>query len=75
MKYAYREAVTHGRYTFKLDDIWVYDEYNDALHHLQTDRRLYEASPEYSVQVVADDHFFASDGEACIERFITDRYE
>lgn len=75
MKYAYREAVTHGRYTFKLDDIWVYDEYKDALYHLQTDRMWYEANPEYSVQVVADDHFFASDGEACIERFITNRNE
>lgn len=75
MKYAYREAVTHGRYTLKLDDIWVYDKYDDALQVLQIDRKLYESSPEYSVLVVADDHFFASDGQACIERFITDRYE
>ena len=70
IRYAYREAVTQGRFTHKVDDIWVYDDYNEALRDLQSDRKLYEVSPEYSVQVIAEDYFVASDGQVRIERYI-----
>lgn len=75
MRYAYREAVTHGRYTHKVDDIWVYDDYNEALRDLLSDRKLYEADLQYTVQVITDDHFIAFDGEACIERYIINKHE
>lgn len=73
MRYAYREAVTHGRFTHKVDDIWVYDDYAEALRDLKSDRKLYEDDPQYTVRNLKEDYFVVYDGQVRIERYIIER--